>query len=1660
MSGPDDLSRGVRRMPATAARIVFAATLALSGAILPPVLSADADWQRDLQGAREALAGGDLSDARRRLQGALRRAESFAGDDWRGAGSRHNLGVVELARGDLQSAATLLSAAHDGYLRLFGATSAALAGSSVALGQLALARGELDAARSHFEQALNARAAEPGEAGAQGVLALLGLAEYARRNADAPARARWLEQATDRVAGAHLEQPVALQLARAEAALDAGRTGLAAQRLDDAEQSAAASGESGAQASVAHLRALLLLHAGNTPAALTELTRAVELWETGGLQPPGLALSLSLQAGALAVLGSPREAEVAQQRAVTLVRRSLLTGHPLAEHVEVAHVRLALQLGNPRDAISRGQQLLDGRSLQRRAEVLLLVAHARLATGESEAATTGLDAALAALPDLHPGAVRRAGLLDQAGVLLTALDRPAQAVTLHEEALELRSAQGEAGRRAQAASLLGLALARLHSGASAQARARLQALIELTRRVAPDSMQLAEGLRLLAGLDAETGAVDAAARLLDEASAVAERGSGDSSLLSARLQLSRGLLSLQSGRRSVALEQLGVALSTAQKSLPDRHTLLAPFITAVAEAQLALDRPREAAASLRNAGTARDAETLAAQSLLAARLEARQGRHAQADALLDSALKGLLDGHTGPQAQRLTLRLQAERAVLALDAGQPTRALALLPEQAPDAPGARPAWALIRATALRAAGHELGALQLIDDALREAADAPAAAANVDRLRVRLLTVRARALAAIGRNEEAIDAAHGATELAMQRHGAIHPATHPDVVDAELTRVAVLRQAGRLADATVVLERLRDALLTDQGEPPRSAAIAIALEAAALDLAAGAPTAAAAHHARALALLEGEGRGDHPQVGSFTVLRAQALLDAGEYSEAQALLGRLTGSLRRAGTQTRDSLLAAQVHTTLARLHLARVQLQAAENDLELARAGLDAGGPQHPLRAELTILRVRLALAGANWQEAAERAGEARASIDEPGALAHIEALHALAEAGAGRWTEALAALEAAREALRAAAPPGHPAHLTLAIVLAELQSRQGHWRSAEDTVQATLQDLEGRHPEPQAAIDLRLLLADIEAAAGRAEEAESVAAAALELARERHGTTHPRIATALRVHAAQLVQLGREGEAEAQLRSALDMHRQLFGDLHPETLRGTLALATLLRHTFRPTEAAQLLRPALNALQRGASGVPGGGALADVQLALAWARFEEGRFEAADELFRSVLEGGPGGATSAASDPSAGPRLAAARAGRAAVALRLARVETARTQLDSLLQAPVDLPAVALSQAYGHGLAARLALARGDTSAAVAAFAMARKVVEPYYPGEHPVVLDMLEAHARSWVEAGHPDEALALLRSVHAAQRRTHGEHHPRAVASRLALATAQLAAADRGAASSTLQGLDEVLPGDPDAEHTPAQAALRAELAALRAALLEAQGEWRDALTWQQRATRLGERARGERHPGLARHLQAQARVLAHLGADGEADQLLRRALALLETSLGARHPELIDVLGGLGEVNLRLQLRDSALASFERQLDLLEAHARAHDPRRAAVLVTLARLRSDDGDLPAAVALLRRAHADTVASHGPAHASSAATAMHLGAALIETGAHAEATQLYRAALQVYEDQRGAPAEERAEMARRSLAALALLAGDDDGAATLLAGSRDAG
>ncbi len=207
------------------------------------------------------------------------------------------------------------------------------------------------------------------------------------------------------------------------------------------------------------------------------------------------------------------------------------------------------------------------------------------------------------------------------------------------------------------------------------------------------------------------------------------------------------------------------------------------------------------------------------------------------------------------------------------------------------------------------------------------------------------------------------------------------------------------------------------------------------------------------------------------------------------------------------------------------------------------------------------------------------------------------------------------------------------------------------------------------------------------------------------------------------------------------------------------------------------------------------------------------------------------------------------------------------------------------------------------------------------------------------------------------------------------------------------------------------------------LEAELRITRAAILNAQGRYDEALPEFREALQQRREALGDEHPKVASSYNNMGSALVDLGRYDEALEALERAKAIWEKSYGPTHPVVATAVNGLGVVLERSGRWSEALVQLEAALALREA---TFGPEHVNVAITLDNLgsvltrlgRYDEARAASQRALeLRGKHL------GVRHPHYASSLVNLGLVAEKQGRLDEALRHNRRALEIWEEVLGA-------------------------------------
>ncbi len=197
----------------------------------------------------------------------------------------------------------------------------------------------------------------------------------------------------------------------------------------------------------------------------------------------------------------------------------------------------------------------------------------------------------------------------------------------------------------------------------------------------------------------------------------------------------------------------------------------------------------------------------------------------------------------------------------------------------------------------------------------------------------------------------------------------------------------------------------------------------------------------------------------------------------------------------------------------------------------------------------------------------------------------------------------------------------------------------------------------------------------------------------------------------------------------------------------------------------------------------------------------------------------------------------------------------------------------------------------------------------------------------------------------------------------------------------------------------------------------------AVLDAKGNYAEAVMLHRRALKGREKVFGPRHPDTLGSVHNLGIVLCTEGNYTEAEALYRRALKGYEKTLGPEHPDTLLIVNSLGNLLDNKGDYAGAEALHRRVLERREKSLGAEHPGTLASVNNLGVVLKHKGDYAGAEALWRRALAGREKSLGVEHPDTLASAGNLGATLDAQGAYTEAEALQRRALEGLEKSLGA-------------------------------------
>ena len=520
-----------------------------------------------------------------------------------------------------------------------------------------------------------------------------------------------------------------------------------------------------------------------------------------------------------------------------------------------------------------------------------------------------------------------------------------------------------------------------------------------------------------------------------------------------------------------------------------------------------------------------------------------------------------------------------------------------------------------------------------------------------------------------------------------------------------------------------------------------------------------------------------------------------------------------------------------------------------------------------------------------------------------------------------------------------------------------------------------------------------------------------------------------------LQQEAVAAIRAGRPQEGLPKAREALALREAVHGPDHPEVADSATTLADLLRDTGDVPAAVALYERAWSIRER--------------------------RFGANHALTAASLNS-LGYATYLAGD------LAKART----LAERGLAIRERNTK------APGDI-------AFSLNTLAIILNAQGHRSEAAAAYERALTLREQASGPDHPFTANILYDFGVLLRDTGDRPRARTYLQR--AVTIRESGPNQRALAASLMALAALESAEGHLRAARPILEravGIRESVFG---ADHTAT-----ADTISQLADVVRDMGDFTASRALYERALGIRERALGPRHPAVASSLAGLGYLTYVMGDPAAARPLVERALQIRELALGPDHLSVSTSLGDLGTILALLDQHKEARAAFERSLAIRERaygpdhlltstpvhqlgdlHREAGDRGLAkqyldralkiregagaeALLATTLSSRGflalDEGDLPAARALLERSLAIRERVLGPGHSSTAASLNDLARVHVTAGRYAEAQAAFERALAIRETVFG-PEHAVVAQSLRGLGDLLRIAGNFKGARAAL-------
>ena len=249
----------------------------------------------------------------------------------------------------------------------------------------------------------------------------------------------------------------------------------------------------------------------------------------------------------------------------------------------------------------------------------------------------------------------------------------------------------------------------------------------------------------------------------------------------------------------------------------------------------------------------------------------------------------------------------------------------------------------------------------------------------------------------------------------------------------------------------------------------------------------------------------------------------------------------------------------------------------------------------------------------------------------------------------------------------------------------------------------------------------------------------------------------------------------------------------------------------------------------------------------------------------------------------------------------------------------------------------------------------------------------EHPETLIVMNNLATVYMEQGRYDAAEALLDETVTIRRRVLGEEHP-----------------------NTLSAMDNL-----------AQARLRL-------------GKPEEAGKTFERVLEIRRKVLGAEHPSTLVTANNVTLVLAFQGKFAEAAALLSELLEIRRRTSGDEHPETLTVSGNLGVLYGRLGRYDEATSLLTRTVEIRRRLFGDEHPQLHMDQEQLARVYQAQGKYSASETLFRDLLEKRRRGRGDAHEDTLRTTWNLGASLLKQHKFAEARDILRGALDLYDKQ----------------------------------------